>query len=177
MTGYVRSALPAKVIFQDVQRVLHEIDPSLPIHAMRTLQEQRNRSLGTERLIATLATVFGIFATCLTAIGLYGVLNFSVIRRTRELGLRMALGARHRGILWIVLKEVLILWSIGTIIALPVAFALGHLVSNQLYGVVPYDPGITTLAVMLLGLVAVCAASIPAYRAMRINPMEALRYE
>lgn len=177
MTGYARSMLVPAVIYREVQRVLHEIDPSLTIFAQRTLTEQRRHSLGTERMIAMLATAFAAFATLLTAIGLYGVLNFSVIRRTRELGLRMALGAQQRGILWIVLKEVLILWSIGTIVALPIAYGLGRLVSSQLYDVAPYDPGIAALAVFLLGIVALCAASIPAYRAIRINPMESLRYE
>jgi predicted permease len=177
MTGYVRSRLPVKAVYQDIQRAVREVDATLPIHAMRTLEQQRSQSIGTERLIAMLATTFGAFATLLAAIGLYGVLNFSVIRRTRELGLRMALGARQRGILWIVLKEVLILWCLGTILALPIAFGLGRLVSSQLYDVAPYDPGLTALAVLLLGMVALCAASIPAYRAIRINPMEALRYE
>jgi putative ABC transport system permease protein len=177
MTGYVRSSLPAQAVFRDIQRLLHDIDPTLPIHAMRTLAEQRDRSLGTERLIAYLATIFGAFATLLTAVGLYGVLNFSVIRRTQELGLRTALGAQHSNILWIVLKEVLILWGIGTAIALPVAYGLGRFVSSQLYDVVPHDLGVTTLTVLLLGAVAICAAWIPARRAVKIDPMEALRYE
>jgi len=177
MTGYVRSRLPAQAVFSDIQRVLRDIDPTLPIHAMRTLIEQRDRSLSTERLIAYLATTFGVFATLLTAVGLYGVLNFSVIRRTQEFGLRMAMGAQHGSILWIVFREVLILWGIGTIIALPVAYGLGRLVSSQLYGVVPHDFGITVLTVLLLGIVAAFAAWLPAHRAIRIDPMEALRYE
>ena len=177
MTGYVRSTLAPVVVYGEVQSVLHEIDPSLTIYATRTLDEQRRHSLGTERLIAMLATTFAVFATLLTAIGLYGVLNFSVIRRTREFGLRMALGAKNCNILWIVFKEVLFLLAIGTVIAVPVAYGLGRFISSQLYGVVPYDPGVTALAVVLLGAVAVLAASIPARRAAKIDPMEALRYE
>jgi hypothetical protein len=177
MTGYVRSSLPAQAVFSDIQHVLHDIDPTLPIHAMRTLLEQRDRSLSTECLIAYLATTFGVFATLLTAVGLYGVLNFSVIRRTQEFGLRMAMGAPHGSILWIVFREVLILWGIGTAVALPVAYGLGHFVSSQLYGVVPHDLGITSLTMLLLGIVAVLAAWLPAHRAIRIDPMEALRYE
>jgi predicted permease len=177
MTGYVRSRLAPTAIYQDIRRVLYDIDPSLPIYAVRTLQEQRDRSLGTERLIAILATTFGAFATLLTALGLYGVLNFNVIRRTRELGLRMALGARHGNILWIVLHEVLILWGIGTCIGLPIAFALGCLLSSQLYDVVPYDPGIAVSVVLMMGIVAVLSSWLPAYRAVGIDPMEALRYE
>jgi predicted permease len=177
MTGYVRSSLTLAAVYQDIQRVLHDIDPSLPIHAMRTLAEQRHRSLGTERLIALLATTFAAFAIFLTAIGLYGVLNFNVIRRTQEFGLRIALGAKHGNILWIILKEVLILWGLGTIVAIPIAFALSRIVSSQLYGVIPHDPGIAVLVVSLMGLVAIFAAWIPARRAIRIDPMEALRYE
>jgi predicted permease len=177
MTGYVRSTLIPAVIYREVQRTLNEIDPSLTIFAQRTLDQQRRHSLGTERLIALLATTFAAFATLLTAIGLYGVLNFSVIRRTQEFGLRMALGAQHGSILWIVLREVLILWGIGTMIALPVAFGLGQYVSSQLYGIQPHDLGVVALAVVVLGIVAIIAASIPARRAAKIDPMEALRYE
>jgi predicted permease len=177
MTGYVRSHLAPAVVYQDIQRILRDIDPSLPIHAMRTLEEQRDRSLGTERLFALLTTTFAVFAALLTAIGLYGVLNFNVIRRTREFGLRMALGAKHGNILYIVLKDVLVLWAIGAAIAVPVAYGLGQFVASQLYGVTPYDPGVTALAITLLGIVAVLAAGIPAHRAIKIDPMEALRYE
>jgi putative ABC transport system permease protein len=177
MTGYVRSSLAPSEIYRSVQRVLHDVDSSLSIYAMRTLQEQRDRSLGIERLIAMLATTFGAFATLLTALGLYGVLNFNVIRRTRELGLRMALGARQGNILWIILHEVLFLWGVGTSIALPIAFALGGLLSSQLYDVVPYNPGIAVSVILLMGIVAVLSAWLPAHRAITIDPMEALRYE
>ncbi len=177
MTGYVRSRLTPTVIYREVQRVLHEIDPSLSIYAMRTIEEQRRHSLGTERLIAMLASTFAVFAILLTAIGLYGVLNFSVIRRTQEFGLRMALGAKNYNILWIVLKEALFLWATGTVIAVPITYGLGRFISSLLYGVVPHDPGVTTLAIALLGMVAVLAAWIPARRAVKIDPMEALRYE
>jgi hypothetical protein len=177
MTGYVRSSLVPAMVYQDIQRVLHDIDPSLPIHAMRTLEEQRHRSLGTERLIALLATTFAAFAALLCAIGLYGVLNFSVIRRTQEFGLRMALGAKNYNILWIVLKESLFLWAIGTVMAVPIAYGLGRFISSQLYGVVPHDLGVTVSAIALLGIVATLAAWIPARRAAKIDPIEALRYE
>ena len=141
------------------------------------LAEQRRHSLGTERLFALLTTTFAAFATLLTAIGLYGVLNFNVIRRTQEFGLRMALGAKNCNILWIVLKEALLLWAIGTVIAVLLAYGLGRFISSQLYGVVPSDLGITVSAILLLGMVAVLAAWIPAHRAAKIDPMEALRYE
>jgi predicted permease len=177
MTGYVRSSLAPTAVYHDIQRVLHDIDPSLPIYAMRTLEEQRHRSLGTERLIALLSTTFAAFAILLTAIGLYGVLNFNVIRRTREFGLRMALGARHVNILWVVFKEVLILLGFGTALAVPISFALGRFISSQLYGVVPHDPIVAFLVVSMMGVVSILAAWIPARRAIRIDPMEALRYE
>jgi predicted permease len=177
MTGYVRSSLAPAVVYQDIRRVLCDIDPSLPIYATRTLEEQRKHSLGTERLIAMLATTFAVFAVLLTAIGLYGLLNFSIIRRTQEFGLRIALGANNYNILWIVLREVLFLWLLGTVIAVPVAYGLGRFISSQLYGVAPHDLGVTAIAIGLLGAVAFLAAWIPARRAARIDPMEALRYE
>ena len=177
MTGYVRSSLAPAVVYKDIQRILHEIDPGLVPYNMRTLEQQRQHSLGTERLFALLATTFAAFAILLTAIGLYGVLNFSVTRRTQEFGLRMALGAKNCNILWIVLKEALFLWIIGTAIAVPIAYGLGRFISSQLYGIIPHDPGIIALAIVLLGVVAVLATWIPAQRAAKIDPMEALRYE
>jgi predicted permease len=177
MTGYVRSTLAPEAVVRGIRHVLGDIDPSLPIHAVRTLGEQRDLSLGTERLIALLATTFAVFAVLLTAVGLYGVLNFSVIGRTQEFGLRMALGAETSNILRIVLREIFILWAIGTAIALPAAYGLGRFIANQLYGIAPHDLGITVSAVLLLGLVAILAASIPARRAANVDPMEALRHE
>jgi predicted permease len=176
-TGYVRSSLPPAAVYRDIQRVLYNIDPSLPIHAMRTLAKQRSLSLGTERLIALLAAAFAGFAVLLTAIGLFGVLSFSVVRRTREFGLRMALGARSRNIFWVVLKEVLILCGIGSAVALPVAYGLGLFIASQLYGVQPDDPGMAATSVLSLAVVAALTAWLPARRAARTDPMEALRHE
>jgi len=177
MNGYVRSRIPAEGIFSAIRQAVREVDPSLPIHEMRTLDAQRDRSLTTERLLALLTSAFGILASSLAAIGLYGVLNYSVTRRTRELGLRMALGARGGNIMWTVLKEVLLLCSIGMAVALPAALALGHLIASQLYGVVSSDPGAICAAILLFATVAALACVIPTRRAAKIDPMEALRYE
>jgi predicted permease len=177
MTGYVRSNLPPAAVCRDIQRALHDIDPSLPMHAVRTLEEQRDLSLGTERLIALLATAFAAFAVLLTALGLYGVLNFNVIGRTQELGLRMALGARRIDILWIVLRKVLVLWGIGTVVAIPPPYGLGRLVSSQLYGVVPYNLGVAVSVIFVMGTIAILSAWLPAWRAAKVDPMEAMRYE
>jgi predicted permease len=177
MSGYVRSSLPSESVFASIRRVVRDVDPNLPIGAMRTLDDQRDRSLANERLVAILATLFGALATLLAAIGLYGVLTFSVARRTRELGLRVALGARAASVVWLVLKEVLLLWVAGAGVALPVALVLGRFVKTQLYGIAPGDPWTIAAATLLLALVAALAAAVPALRATRIAPTVALRYE
>jgi predicted permease len=177
MNGYVRSKTSPEGIFSIIRQAVREVDPALPIHEMRTLDTQRDRSLATERLLTFLTSAFGILATGLAAIGLYGILNYSVTRRMRELGLRMALGAQGRSILWIVLKEVVWLCSLGIAIALPTILALGHLVASQLYGVTSSDLKALGTTTLILIVVAVLAAASPAYRAVKIDPMEALRYE
>jgi len=128
-------------------------------------------------LIALLAAGFGLLATVLASIGLYGVMAFVVARRRKELGIRLALGAEPGGVVWLVMKEVLLLLAIGLAVGIPTAMALGRFVAAQLYGIEARDPWIAAATVILLALVSAAAGLIPAHRASRIDPILALRYE
>jgi ABC-type antimicrobial peptide transport system permease subunit len=144
---------------------------------MKTMLSQVSESLFVERLIATLSTFFGLLATTLAAVGLYGVMAYTVTRRTREIGVRMALGAEKRVVLMLVMREVILLTAIGLAAGLPVAIALGRFVRSQLYGIQPADPLTLTVACVSLAAVSLVAGYLPAERAARIDPMVALRYE
>ncbi len=177
MTGYVRSSLPVAQVSATIRKVVGEVDPALPIQALRTLDDQRVRSAATERLLASLASLFALLATLLAALGLYGQLAYNVAARRAELGLRMALGAEAGNVIWLVLREVLVLCALGIATALPVILVLGRLIESQLYGVAPRDPWMIGGAMLLMLSVAVLSGVVPARRAARIDPMQALREE
>ncbi len=141
---------------------------------MRTMDDQISNSLLIERLIASLSAVFGFLATLLAVIGLYGVMAYTVARRTREIGIRMALGAFQGDVIWMVMREVLVLVSAGLAAGLAGAFVLAKLVQTQLYGVTGHDPVTVILAALGLAAVACAAGYIPAVRASRIDAMRAL---
>jgi ABC-type antimicrobial peptide transport system permease subunit len=124
-----------------------------------------------------LSAAFGVVATLLAALGLYGVLAYSVSRRTREIGIRIALGAERRTVLWLVLREVAVITGVGIALAVPAAIALSQVVSSQLFGVSPTDPGMLALAAFVLSAVALMAGWLPARRAARVQPILALRAE
>jgi ABC-type antimicrobial peptide transport system permease subunit len=149
----------------------------MPIYSMKTVATQLDQTLLTERLIALLSAGFGLLATLLAAIGLYGVMAFVVAKRTKELGLRMALGAQPGSVVWLVMREVLVLVALGLAVGLPAALALGRLVATQLYGVKPNDPWMAAIAVVTLAGVAAAAGFVPAQRAARLDPILALRQE
>jgi ABC-type antimicrobial peptide transport system permease subunit len=144
---------------------------------MKTVDRQLDETLSTERLIAALSASFGVLATVLAALGLYGVMAFVVARRTREIGLRMALGAPRSQVVAMVLRETLTLVIAGLAVGVPTALLTGRYVSKQLYGVQPADFVSAAVALLVLALVAVCAGLIPARRASTIDPIQALRYE
>jgi predicted permease len=177
MTVYVRTHLEPSQLYRAMRETVRALDPKMPIYSMRTTEEQIDNSLRTERLVASLSGVFGALATMLAVIGLYGVMAYTVTRRTREIGIRMALGAFRREVIWMVMREVLILIGAGVLVGLPLAVGLSFLVKSQLYGLAPSDPVTLILATVLLALVAGLAGFIPALRASRIDPMNALRYE
>ena len=164
-------------MFGALRRGIAEIDASVPIYAMKTLESQLDETLKTERLIATLSAAFGALATLLAALGLYGVLAFVVARRTREIGLRMALGAGRGAVVWLVMREALGLLAIGLAVGLPCAYLLSRYVGSQLFGVKANDVWTTTAALAILGVVASGAGFLPARKASAIDPIKALRYE
>jgi hypothetical protein len=174
---YVRTSASPSAAFGAAQRTVHDLDANLPVYNLRTLEQQIDRSLLVERFIATLSAAFGVVATLLAVIGLYGVMAFTVARRTREIGVRMALGAVRGDVIWLVMREVIVLVGAGVVLGLGSAWGLSRFVSSQLYGVTAGDPLTIAAAVLALGLVALMAGYVPARRATRVNPVLALRYE
>lgn len=174
---YVRVHGPADAAFQSMRTILRNADPALPVSYFRTLDEQVSRSLNTERLLAVLSTSFGTLALLLSLVGLYGVMSFVVVQRTREIGIRLALGATRWGTIWLVLRDALMMIAAGIAVALPSVWALGRLVESQLYDVKPTDPLAIAAATLVLCLTTLGAALIPARRASAVNPTEALRFE
>lgn len=176
-TFYVRTAQDASVMYTALRGEVKKLDSAMPVYELKTLGDQLDQTLLTERLIAMLSAGFGALATLLASIGLYGVMAFVVARRTKEIGVRMALGAQRGTVLWLVMKEVLLLFGIGLAIGIPAAIGLGRLIANQLFGVQVNDPTVAGIAITLLVLVAALAGLVPAQRASRIDPILALRYE
>jgi predicted permease len=176
-TFYVRAASESKALFPIMRSIIGKLDPTLPVFQMKTLDTQLDEVLNTERLIASLSVVFGIVATALAALGLYGVVAFSVTSRTKEIGVRMALGARQTSVLWLILRETMILVTVGIAIGIPVAYVLSRYVTSQLYGVKPTDISTGLAALTILAAVAAISGFLPARRASTIDPLKALRHE
>jgi predicted permease len=176
-TVYVRTSQPAETVFAAVRRVVHELDSSLPVSFPRTLEEEVASSVSRERMVADLSGVFAALATLLAVVGLYGVMAYTVERRTREIGIRMALGANRRQVEWMVVREAAAITLAGMVAALAAAWGLGRLVASQLYGVAAFDPPTLLAAVGLLLVVSLAAGFVPSRRASRIEPTAALRYE
>ena len=176
-TFYVRATEASAGIFNMIRNEVKQLDGAMPVYEMKTLQGQLDETLLTDRLIALLSAGFGLLATLLASIGLYGVMAFIVARRKKELGIRLALGAEPSGLVWIIMREVLLLLVIGLAVGIPTAIGLGRYVSSQLYGIQPNDPWIAVSAMVLLTMVSAAAGLIPARRASQIDPILALRYE
>ncbi len=176
-TFYVRTTEASAGAFNLVRSEVKRLDAAMPVYDVKTLQGQLDETLLTDRLIALLSAGFGLLATLLASIGLYGVMAFIVARRRKELGIRLALGAERTGVLWIVMREVLLLLTLGLAVGVPAAIGLGRYVSSQLYGIQPNDPWIAVSTMAVLAVVSVAAGLIPANRASRIDPILALRYE
>ena len=177
ITAYVRTARDPEEVFSSIRKRMHDLDANLPVFEMETLEKAMKDSLVTERLVALLFTGFGLLATLLASIGLYGVMAYTVARRTREIGIRIAIGAARKDVLWLVMREVLTLLAIGVAVALPAAWILTQMVRSQLYGIEPADPVSIVTATLAIAAVAALAGYLPAYRATRVDPMHALRYE
>jgi predicted permease len=160
-----------------IQRAVRELDPQAQVVNLRTMNEVVDRSLLQERFVAQLGSFFSLFALLLASIGLYGVMSYATARRTREIGIRMALGARTADVIRLVLREAMLLVSVGVVIGLGLAFAATRLVASMLFGLGPTDPLTIALAVLLILMVAALAGYLPARRATQVNPMVTLRNE
>jgi ABC-type antimicrobial peptide transport system permease subunit len=161
----------------EVRRALVEIAPNLPIIRIETIGQRLDLFTGKETLISQLSIFFSLLALLLACIGLYGVMTYNVIRRTNEIGVRMALGAQSNGVLWLVLKESFALLGIGIVIGVPAALAATRLLQSQLFGIGSSDPLTVVIAVLIVAGTTMLAGYFPARRATKIDPMVALRYE
>ena len=174
---YARAQTASTSAFNLIRNDVRELDSAIPVYDLKTVEAQLDETLLTDRLVAMLSAGFGALATLLAAIGLYGVMAFVVARRRKELGIRLALGAQPGIVIWIVMREVLLLLAIGLAIGIPAAMLLGKYVSNQLYGIQGSDPTVAVWTVLFLAAVTAAAGLIPAHRASRIDPILALRTE
>jgi predicted permease len=177
MHFYLRTGLAPERILESVRRAVAELDPNLPLRHMRTMDEQLDLNMGTERMLSMLTGSFAALATVLAALGLYGVLAFNVARRTREIGIRMALGANAGHVRRLVVRDVLLMIGIGGLVGVASAAAAGKAIESVLYQMKPWDPAVYAAAAGILGTIALLAAYIPARRATTVDPMVALRYE
>ena len=173
----VRAVGDPNAIAADVRKTLNQIAPDLPIDRITPLALQVDRSLNPERLGAFVSSTFGVLALGLACFGLYGVISYAVTRRTSEIGIRMALGARPSNVLWTILREALTLIALGLAVGVPVVIFASRSIAALLYGIEPNDPGTLLTTISILTSVAVFAALWPAWRASRVSPMAALRHE
>jgi predicted permease len=174
---YARTSMPEATVVPALRQAVGRLDSTLPVYNLKTMQTQISESLFVERMVSALSAAFGLLATLLAAVGLYGVMSYSVSRRTREIGIRLALGAPRQRVLAMVLREVGLLGLWGLCLGLPAALALARLLRAQLFGLAPHDPLTLASATILLACVTLAAGLVPARRAMRVDPMLALRYE
>ena len=173
----VRAQGPPATLISELRDTVRQADPALPLINLKTQAEETNDALSRESLFARLTTVFGLLALLLAMIGLYGTMAYSVTRKTHEIGIRMALGAKPVDVLGMVIRQGIILALMGVAIGVVVALGITRLITSMIYGVTPYDPVTFVTVAILLVLVAAVACYVPARRAMRVDPMIALRYE
>lgn len=177
MSFYIRTAIDPEQFMRSINGIVSKVDANLPVEELRTMPQQVEENVFLDRLISTMSAAFAVLATLLAAIGLYGVLAFTVTQRTREFGLRMALGADGANVRRLVLKQVGLMALIGGVVGLGLAWGIGGAAQSQLYEMQGRDPVVFAAAFVVLGLVALTAGFVPALRASRVNPMKALRWE
>jgi len=174
---YVRTSRNTEQLVGEIPAVVRSLDPNLPVDELKTMRQQVKDNVFVDRLISTLSASFALLATLLAAVGLYGVLAYSVAQRTREIGVRMALGADGGRVQLMVLRQVALMTLIGGAIGTAAAFALGRVAQSLLFELGSHDPAVMVLSAIALTLVALASGYLPALRASRIDPVEALRYE
>jgi predicted permease len=174
---YVRTKQDPRSTFSSIRKLVHEMEPRVAIQGMKTVEQQVDESLATERMIASLSSGFSLIATALALIGLYGVMAYMVTQRAREMAIRIALGAMRGRVIWLVMREVVLLVALGMAVALPFIFVLNRFVRSELYGIQANDLSSIVLATLVMSCVALAAGYIPARRATAYDPMQVLRYE
>jgi len=174
---YVRTATPPEQMLQTIPALVRKLDANLPVNDLKTMAQQVRENVTQDRLISTLSLAFAVLATVLAAIGLYGVLAYTVAQRTREFGLRMALGANGGAVRGMVMRQVGVMALVGGSIGLIIALAVGRVAKSLLFQMEGSDPFVLAAATFALALVALGAGFVPALRASKIDPMNALRYE
>jgi ABC-type antimicrobial peptide transport system permease subunit len=174
---YVRTERDPRSVFSSIRKLVREMDPRVPIQGMKTVEQHVDESLVTERMVASLSSGFSLIATALAVIGLYGVMAYMVVQRAREMAIRIALGAIAGRVIWLVMRELVLLVAIGIAVAVPFIFALNRLVRSELYGIQPNDVSSIVCAILILCSVAFLAGYIPSRRATANDPMQVLRYE
>jgi predicted permease len=177
VTFYLRASESLAVMAPVLRREVQKRDSNLPIFELKLLQQQVDESLFPDRMLTVLSICFGFLAATLAAIGLYGLMAYTVTRRTREIGIRMALGATRNNISWLILKEILLMLVVGMLIGLPAAFIIGRLTESLLFGVSASDPFVFIMAVTILATMALMGGIIPTRKATKVDPMVALRYQ
>ena len=174
---YVRTSRSTQQLLGEIPRVVKSLDPNLPVEQLKTMTQQVKENVFLDRLISMLSAAFALLATLLAAVGLYGVLAYSVAQRTREIGVRMALGANGGRVQLMVLRQVAIMTLIGGVVGIGAAIALGKAAQSLLFDLQGRDPAVIVLSAIVLSAVAMISGYIPALRASRIDPVQALRYE
>lgn len=174
---YVRTSLPPTQLLASIPPVIKSLDPALPVYQLKTMPQQIKENIFLDRMISILSAAFALLATLLAGVGLYGVLAYTVAQRTREIGVRMALGANAARVRSMVLRQVGMMTLIGGVIGVAAAFALGRAAQSLLYGMEGNDPIVFLLAIALLATIALAAGFVPAARAAAVDPMHALRYD
>jgi ABC-type antimicrobial peptide transport system permease subunit len=177
MTWYVRTAQQPQAAVATLRQTVRDADSTLSIFNVKTMEQQIDDSVFANRILSTLTAFFALLATGLAAMGLYGVMSYTVARRTREIGIRMALGARPGEVVSMVLREVMLLAAVGIAVAIPLAYPLTRVAKSMLYGIAPGNAGALTAAACVLAVTALAAGYVPAARAAHIDPLTALRHE
>lgn len=173
----IRAAGKPESVASSITNEIKAVDKDLMFSGIKTVPQLIDQSLTLERLLARLSSFFGLVALVLAAIGLYGVMAYGVVRRTKEIGIRMAIGAQPRSVRWMVVRETLLLVLVGVVIGIPTALAVTRFISSLLYGVQPTDPRTILIGVLVTVVSAVLASFLPARAASRVDPLVALRYE
>lgn len=174
---YVRATVPPAELLRGINQAVRKLDPTVPVEDLKTMPQQVKENVFLDRMISTLAASFAVLATLLAAVGLYGMLAYSVAQRTREIGVRMALGADAAQVRALVMRQVGAMTAVGTAVGVAAALGLGRAARSQLYQLEGHDPVVFVLSVVLLVSVALAAGFLPARRAAQIDPMQALRFD